>query len=161
MELLIWLEQTAIATFVRESSSLLAFPTFLFVHSVGLALVVGPCAIVSARILGIAPSMPLEPLSRLFPFMWIGFWLTVASGIGLAIADAQNKLVNPILLVKLVLVVAAAVVMMMIDRKVFRAPGQPVNLNGKVMAGTVLVLWLMVTIAGRLIAYWRTILEAV
>ena len=159
MELLVWLEGTSIATFVRESSSLLAFPTFLFLHSVGLALVVGPCAIVSARILGIGQSMPIAPLDRLFPFMWVGFWLTVASGAGLAIADAQNKLVNPILLIKLVLVVVAAVNMWLIRKRVFRTPEGSGGRNAKALATSVLVLWLAVTVAGRLIAYSRTIFE--
>jgi len=159
MDILIWLEGTWIATFVRESPSILGFPTFLFAHSLGLSLAVGPCAIAAVRVLGLAPTLPLKPLGRLFPYMWIGFWLTVVSGVGLAIADASNKLVNPILLVKLVLVVVAAANMWLLDKKVFRAPEGAGAGNGKLMAGTLLVLWLAVTIAGRLIAYSRTIFE--
>ena len=161
MDFLIWLENTSIATFVRESPSMLGFPTFLFVHSLGLSLAVGPCAIVAVRLLGVAPTLPLKPLERLFPYMWIGFWLTVVSGLGLAFADATNKLTNPILLVKLVLVVIAAANMWLLDKKVFRSPEGEVAGNGKLMAGTLLVLWLAVTIAGRLIAYSRTIFEVV
>src|SRR5215211_307893 len=98
MGVLEFLEQTALSTFIRESSSLLAFPTFLCVHTLGLSLLVGANTLVSIRMLGIAPTIPLQPLKRLFPFMWGGFILTVISGGGLAMAKATTLLVNPILL---------------------------------------------------------------
>lgn len=160
MEFLKFLEETALATFIRESSSYLGFPTFLFMHTLGLSIVVGANVVVSIRVLGIASSIPLRPLVRLFPIMWIGFILTVISGVGLAIASATSKFVNPILLIKLVLVVAAGVIMRALDKKVFRGPSglkEPEGQEGKAMAASLLVLWLLVTILGRLIAYSSTI----
>jgi hypothetical protein len=41
MALLAWLQSTTIAVWVAESHSLLAYPTVLFLHTVGLAVVVG------------------------------------------------------------------------------------------------------------------------
>jgi len=158
MGFLEFLEQTALATFIRESSSYLGFPTFLFLHTLGLSLLVGANCVVSIRVLGMASSIPLRPMVRLFPFMWAGFILTVISGTGLAIASATSKFVNPLLLSKLVLVVIAAVIMWKMDKKIFRTaddvakPGE-----GKVMAAAMLVLWLLVMILGRLIAYSSTI----
>jgi hypothetical protein len=157
MEFLQYLEETAIATFIRESSSYLGFPTFLFLHTLGLSLLVGANTIVSVRVLGMASSIPMQPLVRLFPFMWVGFVLTVISGTGLAIASATSKFVNPILLVKLVLVVVAAVIMWMLEKKIFRTSEGLKAGDGKVMAGALLILWLWVTILGRLIAYSATI----
>jgi len=160
MEFLKFLEETALATFIRESSSYLGFPTFLFLHTLGLSIVVGANTIVAIRVLGVASNIPLRPLVRLFPFMWVGFILTVISGVGLAIASATSKFVNPILLIKLVLVVIAGVIMRALDKKVFRSP---IDLKvgtaqeGKAMAASLLGLWLVVTILGRLIAYSSTI----
>src|SRR6266850_2776679 len=115
MGLLELLEQTALATFIRESSSLLAFPTFLCVHTLGLSLVAGVNAVVAIRVLGVASSIPLQPLQRLFPFMWVGFILSVISGAGLAIAKASTLMLNPILLVKLVLIVPAIIIMWLLE----------------------------------------------
>ena len=152
------LEQTALATFIRESSSLLAFPTVLFLHTLGLSILVGINGVVAFRVLGVGSSIPLKPLTRLFPFMWIGFVLTVISGLGLAIAAATTRLLNPILLVKLVMVIAATIIMRRMETKIFRNPGaNPEAGEGKGMAAALLVLWLFVTTAGRLIAYSATI----
>ena len=159
MGVLEFLEQTALATFVRESSSLLAFPTFLCLHTLGLSLVVGVNSIVAIRVLGVASSIPLEPLRRLFPFMWAGFILSVISGAVLAIAKATTIMLNPILLIKLVMVVFAAVIMWLLEKKVFRSPSglEASPGEGKVMAVALLVLWTAVMTAGRLIAYSATI----
>jgi hypothetical protein len=118
----IWLQETSLARFVNESPSIWGFPFFLFVHSIGLSLILGPCLIASTRVLGLARSLPMAPLVRLFPWMWLGFILTLLSGTGLAIANAQNHLTNPILLVKLGLVTLAVIDMWLLERKVFRAP---------------------------------------
>jgi hypothetical protein len=161
MGFLAYLEETWLATFVRESSSMLGFPTFLFMHTIGLSLIVGVNVVVAVRVLGIASGIPLQPLKKLFPFMWAGFILTVISGVALAMANATAKFVNPILLVKLVLIFIATPIMWQLERKVFSTPdGYKVVESGpgKMMAGALLVLWTLVMVAGRLIAYSGSIL---
>jgi hypothetical protein len=159
MGVLEFLEQTSLATFIRESESYLAFPTFLFLHTLGLSLVVGANTLVAIRVLGLASNIPLQPLRRLFPFMWIGFILTVLSGLGLGIAAATTRLVNPILLSKLVLVVISGVLMRRLEKNVFVQPDFKESEPGtsKIMAATLLVLWVAITTMGRLIAYSATI----
>lgn len=160
MGFLEFLEQTALGTFVRESSSFFAFPGFLFLHTIGLSFLVGANVIVSVRLLGIAPGMPVQALRRLFPFMWLGLILTIISGGGLAIAAATTRLLNPILVTKVVLVTIASVILRILEKKVF-SPANIKNFkegDGKAMAAALLVLWLAVTTLGRLIAYSATIL---
>lgn len=94
MEVLNWIEQTGFSTWVCESSSIFAYPMILFLHTVGLAFLVGPSAAIVARVLGLAPSLPLAPLVKFYPIMWTGFWIDVASGMALLIADAATKLIN-------------------------------------------------------------------
>ncbi len=162
MGVLAFLEQTALSTFIRESSSLLAFPAFLCMHTLGMSLLVGANCVVSIRMLGVASSIPLQPLGRLFPFMWAGFILSVISGGALAMAKATTMVLNPILLTKLVFVVFATVIMWLMEKKVFRSasgfketePG-----NARILAAAELVLWLAVMVSGRLIAYSATILD--
>jgi hypothetical protein len=159
MGLLEFLEQTALSTFIRESSSLLAFPTFLCMHTLGLSLVVGVNSVVAIRVLGVASSIPLQPLKRLYPFIWVGLILSLISGIALAMAKATTLMLNPILLVKLVMISCAAPIMWLLEKKVFRTPGFKETEAGstKIMAATLLVPWTAVMIAGRLIAYSGTI----
>jgi hypothetical protein len=52
MEFLTWLEQTNLSRWVTESPSLFAYPSILFLHTAGLAFLVGPSIAISARILG-------------------------------------------------------------------------------------------------------------
>ena len=88
MAILEWMEQTRLSIFINESSSLFGFAGFLCVHTLGLSLLAGVNAVVSIRMLGVASTIPLQPLKRLFPYMWVGFILTLLSGAGLAMARA-------------------------------------------------------------------------
>ena len=87
-EYLTALEQTGLATWVRESNSLWAYPTVLTLHTVGLGVLVGANWALDFRLLGVAPRVPLAPLRRLFPLMWFGFWINAVTGVLLLMADA-------------------------------------------------------------------------
>lgn len=151
MGFLMWLEQTGLATFVRDSP--IGYWTFLFVHTLGLAIVVGASTVVAVRVLGLALSIPLAPLERLFPMMWLGFGINAISGACLFAANASNQIVNPFFLIKMVFIAFAVANMWLLKKKVFRAAQGAAPHAGKILAGTLLVLWLGSTIAGRLIAY--------
>jgi hypothetical protein len=90
-----WLEQTQFSQWVLSSPSIWAYPTILFMHSVGMLIVAGICAAIEIRILGIARRIPLKPLEQLFPIMWLGFAINAATGLTRTIADATTKLYNP------------------------------------------------------------------
>lgn len=156
MDLLARIEHIGLLTWVRESSSIWAFPTFLFLHTIGFAMLAGLSAGIDLRILGFARGIPLAPLRRLFPLMTSGFVLSAITGITLALADATTKLVNPVLGVKMVLIVLALVNLRMIRTRVFAradAGAQPLPPGARRLAAASLILWLAVTTSGRLIAY--------
>ena len=160
-DFLVSLEQTALGKFIHESSSLLGFPLVLTMHTFGLCFIVGANVLVSMRLLGVASIIPLQPMRRLFPFMWLGLGLTVVSGFALAIAAATTRLLNPILLFKLVLISVASPIMWRMQKKVFDnalVSGDTVPEGARAMAASQLCLWLIVVIVGRLIAYSGTIL---
>ena len=60
-----WLEQTQFSQWVISSPSIWAYPTILYLHSVGMITVVGVCATIDIRLLGVAPRIPIRPLDRL------------------------------------------------------------------------------------------------
>ena len=156
MSFLLWLESTGFGTFVRESESLFAYPTFIVLHTFGLSIVVGISAVVGARLMGLAPTIPLAPLNKLFPIMWFGFAINLFSGSGLAAAAASTTIPNPLFIAKIIFVFTAVTVMAVLQVKVFRDPevdDKPVDTMSKALGGSLLGLWLLAMISGRLITY--------
>ena len=132
----------------------------MFVHTLGLGVLVGLNSAVGLRLLGFAPRIPVAAMEPLFPYMWAGFWLNAVSGSVLFIADAPKKAANPSFLVKLVLIALAVVVMRALRRHAFLKPPNPLNplnqiVSGrtKMLAAMSLVLWAGAITAGRLMAY--------
>jgi len=159
-DFLIALEQTTMGKFIHESSSLWAFPFVLTVHTFGLCFIFGANTLVSMRLLGVASILPLQPLRRLFPYMWFGLGLTILSGFAMAIAAATKRLFNPILLVKLVIIAVAVPIMWRMQKKIFEDPLIDQNVvppGAKPIAASQIIMWLIVMTAGRLIAYSATI----
>ena len=156
MSFLRWLESTGVGRFVSESPSLLAYPTFSTVHTIGLSIIVGLSTVVGLRLLGFAPTMRLAPLKKLFPIMWFGFAINLVSGSGLAAAAASETIPDPMFIAKITCVLAAVAILRVLQVRVFRdtdLEAKPVNATNKFLAGAMLGLWLVGMITGRVIAY--------
>ncbi|HZI81505.1 MAG TPA: hypothetical protein VFD69_18425 [Vicinamibacterales bacterium] len=151
-----WLETLFFSQWVRESGSLMAFPMFLFSHTLGMSMVAGGSTLISFAFLGLWPKGgAIKPLERLYPMMWFGFGVNAFTGIGLFCADATTRAVNLDFWIKLVFV-AVGVVALVRMRKVFRNPvldNGPVPPGAKTLAWVSLVCWFGAIVAGRLIAY--------
>ena len=163
MEYLVWLEATALSTWLRESVSLLAFPFVLVMHTVGMGFLAGANAAIDLRILGVAAGVPLRPMERFFPVMWIAFAVNAVSGVLLLIAYPAKALTNPLFYVKLLLIGLAIGTARLLRKRVFRDPGLDlgrVSKRGRVLAGVSLLLWTGVIMAGRFLAYTYTYLTA-
>jgi len=137
-------ERSGISTWIRESESAYAYYFVLVIHNIGLALLVGTCGVLGARLLGFVPELPLAPLRRFFRFIWIGFWLNVVSGVFLLIAYPTKALTNPIFYVKLVLVAVGVWLLRRIERDADVKPS---------LAAWMLAVWFGVLTAGRALAY--------
>ena len=155
MDFLARLEQTGFSTWVRESSSIFAFPSILLLHTIGMGIVVGINAGIDLRILGIAPALPLAPMEKFLPILWVGFWVNAVTGVVLVVVDATTKLSNPDFYVKMVFIALAIINLRMLRNRVFRDPliDEPLSINAKVLAVTSLIFWLGAITAGRLMAY--------
>lgn len=156
MDFLRWLEQTGFSMWVSSSGSIWAYPTILFLHTMGMATVVGVSAGIDLRILGFAPEVPLAPLTRFFPLMWAGFGINALSGTALLIADATTKLTSPVFYVKIVFIALALINLRLMKARVLRDPlvdKSPATTNAKILAVTSLFCWFGAITAGRLMAY--------
>ena len=58
LEFLTKLEALQFSTWVRESGSIWAFPTFLVLHTIGMSIVAGLSAMIDLVLLGFWPKMP-------------------------------------------------------------------------------------------------------
>ena len=152
-----WLEATALATWVRESPSLWAYPTVLTLHTAGLGIVVGAAVVVDLRLLGYARRMRVATLEPLFTLMAYAFALNAVTGVLLFIADATTKAKQPVFYVKLTLIFIALWCTFSTRRIVLdnseSTVADTVPAHGARLATASLLLWAGAIAAGRLMAY--------
>lgn len=150
------LEDSGIATWVRESPSIFAYTTVLSLHAMGLAIVVGVSVVIALRALGVLRDVPVPSVLKLYPLMYLGFTVNAISGLMLFAANASGMLTNSAFLVKMGFIVAAMIAMELLRS---RAAAAEAAVDGVPSGGTraigisALVLWGGAIIAGRLTAY--------
>ena len=148
----IWLESTSFSVWMRESPSLFAFPLILAAHTIGLGLLAGVDVAHDLRILGVAPRIPIE-FDRYLRIMWFGLTLNAASGVALLIGYPTKALTNPVFYLKLSLIAVALVLVNVIRRRQrYYAP--------RLLAALSLLCWAGAIVAGRLLAYTYSRLDA-
>lgn len=148
------LEASAFGTLMRESAWL--YPTVNLLHLLGLVLLLGAMLFVDLRLLGVARRLPLLPLyTWLTGFALVGLLIQLFSGFALFAADATPLLTNPLLRLKMLLLLFGIG-----NALLFRALHSSALIDGRTVpplarwqAGLSLGLWLSVMSAGRLLAY--------
>jgi hypothetical protein len=149
MDYLHWLEQTALGVWLREGESIWSYPLVLYLHTAGLAILVGSASVIDLRLLGVASAIPLPTFDRIFRYVWFGFWVNAISGTALLVASASTKLLNPMFYIKMVIIGFGVWITYLMRRRVFREHTS----NGRLYAAVSLALWLGAITAGRLLAY--------
>ena len=149
----IWLESTAFSVWMRESPSLFAFPMILAAHTIGLGMLAGVDVAHDLRMLGVASRIPEAVFDRFLPVMWIGLGVNAISGVALLLGYPTKALTNPVFYLKLAFIAAALVLVNAIRRR--RGVGAP-----KALAVASIVCWTGAIVAGRLLAYTYTRLDA-
>jgi hypothetical protein len=149
------IENLGLSTWVRESPSKLAYPTILWLHVMGMGVVAGISAVISLRLLGVSPKTPVQPLERLYPLIWWGFWVNAVTGTALLMASASKRLVDPVFYTKMIFIFAGLAVLQLTRNRVFRKLGPDGALpeSARTLAWAALLCWLVAITAGRLLAY--------
>lgn len=155
MNFLDTIENLGLSTWVRESPSKLAYPTVLLLHVIGMGVVAGLSAITSLRLLGISPKTPIQPLERLYPVIWWGFWVNAITGTALLMASATKRGVDPVFYIKMVFIFAGVYLLTRTRKQVFHnlGPDGSPPASAKSLAWWSLICWLGAITAGRLLAY--------
>jgi hypothetical protein len=151
------IENSAYAVWVRESPSIFAYTSILSLHAIGLAVVVGINYLIAFRMLGFASAVPLQPMRKLFPWMYLGFAINTFSGASLLAANLSADLGNWLFIAKLVFIALAMVNLELTRMHVFDKPAA-VGADGlpklaRPLAISTLVLWGLAMFAGRFTAY--------
>ena len=156
--LLTEIETTSLSVWVRESQSILVYPTILIVHALGMGLLVGTAAAINLRIFGFAPRIPLSALTALAPILRLGFWLNATSGLLLLAGFPTKHLTNPVFYLKIGFIVAALLDTRWIFSGVVRSSFEPerVAMKGRMLAAVSLLLWFASIVAGKLLYYTFT-----
>lgn len=156
-DFLLWVENLPYSTFVRESGSLWAFPMYLFMHTLGMAIMVGCATMISFALLGLWPkNVPIKPLGKLFPLMWTAFFVNLFTGVSIFFKDANSYGHNWDFYMKLVFV---AIALFLMRRMQTTLPADPQLDKGpvpghlKTLATMSILFWFLAIVAGRLIAY--------
>ena len=154
---LLWLSSTGLARWVNESESLFGYSGILFLHTFGLAVVVGVSIAVDLRLLGAASRMSVTALRPLFRFLWLGFCVNALSGAMLFAADAPRKAADPMFELKLALVAIGVALMAVIERRLLQtelgASSADSQAGLRFLAMASLLIWAAAIAAGRLVAY--------
>jgi hypothetical protein len=153
---LAWIENSELSEWIRGSESMFAFPAIITLHTIGMGFLAGGSAAIDLRILGVAPNIPLKPMARFLPLLWLAFAVNAASGTLLLIAYPTKALTNPVFYVKLCLIALAVGLVYRIGATVLRASDvdqKPVAAKAKMFAIASLAAWVALIAAGRLLAY--------
>jgi hypothetical protein len=155
MEYLTALHDSALSTWIREAETVWAFPTILTIHTFGMMLLVGSAWVVDLRLLGVARTIPLGPLRPLFRTMWFAFWINLATGVLLFIADPERKATSVLFWSKMLLIIINLPLLKRLERAVFGANPEPTTVPGgaRQLAAVSAALWAGTIFAGRLLGY--------
>jgi hypothetical protein len=152
---LAFVEGSDLSNWIR-GDSMLAFPTIITLHTICLGLLAGASSAIDLRILGAAPGIPLNPLRRLYPLMWLALAINAVTGTLMVIGYPTKQLTNPLFYIKLSLVALAVWLVYRIGIEVLGAakPGQDaLPARAKWLAAASLAAWASLIIAGRLLEY--------
>jgi hypothetical protein len=153
--LLAWIESSALSQWIR-GDCVCAFPTIVTLHNVGMAFLAGGGIAIDLRIIGFAPGIPLKPMGRFIPLMWLAFVVNAATGILMLIGYPTKALTNPLFYVKLTLVGVALWLLYRIATDVLpvsEIEQKSLTAKARVLAITSLASWAVLIVAGRWLAY--------
>jgi len=150
-----FVEGSDLSRWIR-GESMLAFPTIITLHTIGMGLLAGSSSAIALRILGAAPGIPLDALRRFYPLMWLALTVNAVTGVLLVIGYPTKQLTNPLFYLKLSLVALAIWLVYRIGADVLpaaRTGEKTLTTRAKWMASLSLAAWAGLIVAGRLLEY--------
>ena len=138
------------------------WPVLEIIHFFGLTLLMGGLIIVDLRMIGFFPTISLQGVKKLLPFVVFGFLLNLITGIFFIYGDPSRYAINIGFQIKLILILLAGCNATIYHFKVesyalkLGSSFKETTLAVKLVGFTSLSLWTSVLLLGRLIPYVGT-----
>jgi hypothetical protein len=155
VDFVFWLSETPVSLWLQ--TNFCAIPTIQVFHILAIAAAFGAILMINLRIFGMAgvDRTMAETERRYTRWIWWALLVLAVSGSGLIIAEPIRELINPIFWIKMGLVIVAVLTSLWFHRKVMRRLAGGGAITGGIKAGAVfiIVLWCVIMLCGRWIAY--------
>lgn len=153
---LAWLQQSALAASIRDSSWL--YPATETIHIIAFVVAVGCLLVLDLRLIGLGRWAAFDQVaSALLPWAIGAFCLTIPTGILLLLPEAASIARNPAFLTKMALMLLAGVNATLFHLGPWRQRERwmrgTVSTTARLSAAVSILLWIGVIVGGRLIAY--------
>jgi hypothetical protein len=154
-EFSLWISETSLSFWLV--THFWSIPIIQVFHILAIAAGFGAVLMINLRIFGLAgvDRTFAETEKRYTRWIWGALAVLIVSGIGLIIAEPIRELINPIFWIKMVLVVVAIVTSLLFHRGVLKRLSGGGTVTGGIKAGAlfVIILWCVIMLCGRWIAY--------
>jgi len=151
------IEQTSVSSWIRDSPSPFAYWFILTIHAIGMGVLVGASTVLDLRLLGVARDLPITPLKKLYPIIWVGFWMQVASRLLLMISFPTKALTRQVFYTTLILIAFAMTMMVKLYARVsadaMLNDDEGMMRKGRSLAKWSLICWAVAMTAGRFLGY--------
>jgi uncharacterized membrane protein len=148
------LDAAKIGTWVRGTKWV--WPTLQTLHFIGLSLLLGVVFLVDLRLLGAMKNTSYSAVHRLLPWGVMGFALNVLTGLCYWVAAPYQYTLNPVFYWKIMFIMAAginAIYLTLFDEPWSVQAGQAAPLRGKLIAASVVLLWIGVIFCGIMLPF--------
>ncbi len=148
-----WIYGTALSSAIRDATWVV--PVVQSIHIVAIAVVVAAALVMELRIAGIvAPDESIDVVAqRYLPWMWRALAVLLGTGLVMIIGEPERTLSNATFWIKMILVAAGVLVSLRLRKPLLRPLSPTEKAPAKVLAWTLLALWVAVVFCGRWIAY--------
>lgn len=126
-------------------------------HALGMAFLVGVHFALDLRVIGFAPKIPVNLITKFYPLMWVSFMVALISGVMLLLAYPAKGLTNYVFYLKMLLIATAFIIGRILTLKVAREETEILTKH-KMLAVFSMAIWISIIVAGRFLAYTYTIL---
>lgn len=158
LDLSFWITETPISVVMVENFWFV--PLVQVVHILAIAAAFGATLMLSLRVLGsAATTLSMEQVSaRYVPWIWWGLLAILLSGLLMITAEPIRNMVNAVFWIKMILLVGAIFITLSFQRGIraqalAAGPGWQASGGTRSTAILILVLWALVMVCGRWIAY--------
>jgi hypothetical protein len=148
-----WIYGTVLSSAIRDNSWVV--PLVQSIHIIAIAVVVSSALVTELRIVGlVAPEESMAVVAqRYLPWMWRALLVLLATGLVMIIGEPERTLSNVIFWIKMALVAVGVLASLGLRKPLLRSASPTGNAAAKVLAWTLLGLWVTVIFCGRWIAY--------